>query len=164
MLRNPELIAAIQSGVGSSLWQCQALEDTLIHYMLVGTKVERDAAQTVIDDIFQKYGELTLGQLAAEVKNLPDVPSELQEKLRLVKIERNWLVHQSWSDTLPHANSASPVELTKYLNRIRSLGQDALEVNKLFSKILHERVKKAGVSEEYLRDKTAEIYSRWLAG
>ena len=164
MLRNPELILELQSAVGASLWQCQALEESLIHVLLIGNKVERDSSIDMVEDLFNKYGKRTLGDLASQVESLSDVPDEIKERLRHFKNERNWLAHKSWADTLPYANSFPPTELNSYLTRINKIGDDALELNDLFKEILDERVKRFGVSKKYLEKKTQEIYTRWLAG
>lgn len=163
MVRNPELIFTLQSAVGASIWQCQALEDTLIHCLLVGNKFRRDEKINVVEKMFKKYGELTLGQLTNQINTLTDVPTELKDKLNILKKERNWLVHKSWSDIFTYTNSSPPTELINYLNRIENIHDDALQINKAFSVVLDQRVKKAGVTEEYLEEKTKEIYSRWLA-
>jgi hypothetical protein len=164
MLRNPELILELQSLVGASLWQCQALEETLIHCLLVGNRFDRNEKLNVVEQLLKKHGELTLGQLARQIETLPDVSSELKEKLKLLKVERNWLVHRSWSDSFTHANSFPPTELENYLKRVHEIHDEALKINKLFSRVLEERVRRAGVSGDYLDKKTKEIYSRWLAG
>jgi hypothetical protein len=164
MVRNPELILELQSMVGASVWQCQALEDTLIHCLLVGSKFDRGEKLNVVEQMFKKYGELTLGQLAKQIENLPDVSADLKQRLRLLKKERNWLVHKSWSDTFTYANSYPPTELDNYVNRIGKIHDEALQINKSFSVVLEERVRKAGVSVEYLDKKAEEIYSRWIAG
>jgi hypothetical protein len=132
--------------------------------LLVGNKVDRDSSIDVVEDLFNKYGKKTLGDLASQVENLSDVPVELKEKLKHFKNERNWLAHKSWSDTLPYANSFPPTKLNEFLLRIIKIGDDSLELAKLFADILDERVKKYGVSSEALRMKTEEIYTRWLAG
>jgi hypothetical protein len=164
MLRNPQLISDLHSAVGASLWQCQALENILIHCVLIGAKLHRNEKLDVVEEMFNKYGELTLGQLVIQVQNLVDVPAQVKQKLELFKKERNWLAHKSWLDTVPYANSTPPTELLDYLDRINRIHDDALGLSRLFSEILEQRVRKAGVSKEYLDRKTQELYSRWLAG
>ena len=164
MLRHPDLISLLQSTIGASILQCQALETGLVHCLLVGIKLDRKADSRLIDKMFNDYGELTFGQLANQIDKLSDVPQELKSKLKVLKKERNWLAHRSWSDTLPHVNSTPPDILLQYIQRIDSIGDNALQLSKQFADILDDRVKKAGVSKEYLSKKAEEIYRRWLAG
>lgn len=154
----------IQSAIGASLWQCQALEESLIHIILIGIKLDRDADPKAVDELFNKYGELTMGQLVSQIQNISDVPTEVKKRLKTLKNERNWLAHKSWSDTLPHSNALMPTKLSAYFIRIIRIGDEALELNKMLSEVMDERVQKAGVTKEYIDIKTKEIYSRWLAG
>lgn len=164
MLRNPELISSLQTVVGAALWQCQALEESLIHILLIGIKIDSNSEENVVEEIFKKYGELTLGQLANQIEKVPDVPLDLKQRLTLLKRERNWLAHKSWSDILPHANTYPPKLLNNYLERIVKINDEALSLNNSFADVLDERIIRSGVKKEYLERKTKEIYMRWMKG
>jgi len=164
MLKNPDFISSLQTLVGSTVWQCQALEESLIHILLIGIKIDYNSDKNVVEEIFRKYGELTLGQLVNQVDNISDIPLDIKRRLKLLKRERNWLVHKSWSEILPHANTYPPEKLNFFLKRILKIHDEALALNKLFADILDERVIRSGVPKESLVKKTKEIYKRWLAG
>jgi hypothetical protein len=164
LLRNPELISSLQTVVGAAMWQCQALEESLIHILLIGIKIDNNSNENVVEEIFKKYGELTLGQLANQIQNISDIPLVLKQRLSQLKRERNWLAHKSWSDILPHANSYPPNKLNDYLEKIIKINDEALSLNKLFADVLDERIIKSGVKKEFLERKTKEIYMRWLKG
>ncbi|HOJ06245.1 MAG: hypothetical protein HND40_14705 [Ignavibacteriota bacterium] len=153
MLRNPELISSLQTEVGAALWQCQALEESLVHILLIGIKIDNNSHNNIVEEIFKKYGELTLGQLANQIENISDIPLVLKQRLSQLKRERNWLAHKSWSDILPHANSYPPNKLTDYLERIIKINDEALSLNKSFENVIDERIIKSGVKKESLEKK-----------
>ncbi len=164
MIRNPELVTELQRAVGASIWQCQALESTIVHCLIIGFKLERGADQDTVEKIYSEVGELTLGRLIKQLESVSDIPDEIKSRLKILKDERNWLAHKSRSDTLQHANLIPANKLLNYLDRIIKIGDDALSLNKLLADILEDRVMKAGVSQEYLDKETQRIYTRWLAG
>jgi hypothetical protein len=163
-MRNASLILDLHSAVGASMWQCQALEDTLVNCVVIGHKTERNSPKDLVEKIFGQTQELTLGQLAKQLEGCGDIPVDLMSRLKKFKPERNWLAHKSWLDTLPYANSASTKVLDEFLIRIELIGTEALQLNKAFGDVLEERVLRAGVSKEYLQREASEIYRRWLAG
>jgi hypothetical protein len=164
MLQNPEIILELQSAVGSSLWQCQALESSIVHCLIIGHKVGRDADKDLVEKLYAEHGDFTLGRLIKGLESVLDIPLEIKSKLKLFKDERNWLAHKSWSEILPYANSNPPNKLYDYLGRIIKIGDDALALSKLLADILDERTIKAGLTKEFLEKETQRIYSRWLAG
>ena len=164
MLQNHEIILALQNAVGASIWQCQALESTIVHCLIIGHKLGRDASEDLIVKLYAEEGELTFGRLIKKLESVSDIPNELKSKLKIFKDERNWLAHKSWVDTLQHANSIPANKLLSYLDRIIKIGDDALSLNKLLADILEDRVMEAGVSKEDLDKETQRIYTRWLAG
>ena len=150
--------------VGSSIWQCQALEGSLVDCILIGNKLQRDSPPEIVEAMYLKFQKMTLGSLTKEVSALTDIPEGMKERLRKLTIERNWLAHRSWADILPHANSQSTEILYKFLDRINNAADEALALHKEFEKIVEQRVINSGVTKEFIDKTTEEIYSRWLAG
>lgn len=164
MIRNSELILRIQTQVGAAIWQCQSLEQTLIHIIIIGFKAKEYTNSKFFENLFEDYNKLTFGRLVNNVKSIEDIPDQIKERLMKLVDERNWLAHKSWAEILPYANSDPPTKLYKFLIRLNNIHDDALSLNKILIEIVEERVKKMGVSTKYLEDKTREIYSRWLKG
>ena len=76
-MQNKVFILQLQSAVGYSIWQCQALETTLVYCLLVGNKLQRDAPADLIQRVLEQAqvlaGHSTAYQLSLD-QNTQDIP------------------------------------------------------------------------------------------
>lgn len=154
-------ILDIQSQVGHSLWQIQALEKTLVHFIVLGFKAQRDDKSRA-EDQFTVFNKFTLGRLISDVTKNTDAPDKLKNQLTNFLPKRNWLVHKSWSDHFEHLPVSE--RLSIYSNRILQIGDEALELNKQFANLLEKKMIDAGVSKSQLDQETQKLLSKWFAG
>jgi hypothetical protein len=70
-------ILDIQSQVGHALWQIQALEKTLIHFIVLGFKVSRGADPLKAEEQFSVFDRFTLGRLTSIASSISSLSKEM---------------------------------------------------------------------------------------
>jgi hypothetical protein len=154
-------IIDIQSQVGYSIWQIQALEKTLVHFIILGFRARRDDP-TKAEEQFAVLEKFTLGRLVSDIEAYTDAPDKLKKKLRAFLPKRNWLVHKSWSDHFEHLPVSE--RLAVYSDKILRIGDEALDLNKQFADLLEQKMIAAGVSKSFLDRETQKLLTKWFAG
>jgi hypothetical protein len=162
VLRSPDKILDLFQAIGYSLFQCQALEETIVHCLLIGPKLSRDSDSKIVEDLFKKTGNLTFGQLVSQLSAAEDFPPLILEDLKVLKGERNWLAHRSWKESLPFANQYPPSNLDEIIRRVMTIADEALRLNKLCAEVLEQRTIKSGVSKEELDRIASDLYRKWI--
>jgi hypothetical protein len=153
-------ILDIQSQVGCSLWHIQALEKTLVHFIVLGFKARRDDP-TKGEKQFATFNKFTLGRLILDIEKNTDAPDKLKKKLSDFLHKRNWLVHKSWSDHFEHLPVSE--RLSVYSDRVLRIGEEALEINKQFADLLEQKMVALGVSKSFLDRETQKLLAKWFA-
>ena len=155
-------ILDIQSQVGNALWQIQALEKTLVHFIVLGYKISRDSEPAEAEKKFTIFSGFTLGRLISDIEKNTDVPDKLKNKLSAFRDKRNWLVHRSWSDHFEHLPVSE--RLAVYSDRILRTADEALDLNRQFADILENKLLAAGVSKSFLDRETNRLLNKWFVG
>jgi hypothetical protein len=155
-------ILDIQSQVGHALWQIQALEKTLIHFIVLGFKVSRGTDPLKAEEQFSVFDRFTLGRLISDIEKNTDTPEKLKKRLPSFLPKRNWLVHKSWSDHFQHLPVSE--RLSVYSNKVLQIGDQALELNKQFADLLEQKILAAGVLKSLLDQETNKLLAKWFVG
>lgn len=149
----------MNAGIGYALWQCQALENTLVHYIVLKYRIKRGTPSTVAESAFKSVQKLTLGNLLADIRNQPDAPVSLVDRLTKLLGERNWLVHRCFTENRGVANS--PTRLNALLSRSGAMSDEALSLNKEFAALLEAAVLASGVSKKELDAQAVNLIAGW---
>jgi hypothetical protein len=141
---------------GQTLWQLQALEFALGHYLVLTRIVpgDKDRAYRELDKAF----EFTLGRLVFELRKNVYVRPEIDGILKYFPDERNWFVHRMYR--LHHTDIKDVERFTKLLNRINKLGEEALNLAKEFAVLCEKWCIANGITK---KDINAEIARRLYA-
>jgi hypothetical protein len=158
-LEKIDAVHEMSAGIGYALWQCQALENTLVHYIVLKYRVSRGTPSAAAESEFKSVQRLTLGSLLADIRKQPDAPGPLVDRLAALLAERNWLVHRCFTESRGVANSAK--RLNALLSRCGAMADEALSLTKEFAALLEAAVLASGVSQEELDSKAAELMAKW---
>jgi len=153
----------LNSCIGSAVWQIQALEDTLAHFITVALKVaDRSKAIEEAEKILGDVRGLTLGRLIGEIKSSIKLPEGFEEKLKKFLDERNWLIHRS--RRLHHTDIYHSDRFSSLLERIDELSDEAIQFNHIFADMLEEYVVSKGVAPEFISSQAEKTLEGWISG
>ena len=94
---NSEELEALYSAVGKCIWHIQYLEDVLHTYlaMKVDLRDQAPVSEEKAYEILSKHRRANLGTALGTAEKHNVLPSTLLSDLRIMKEERDWLVHRS---------------------------------------------------------------------
>ncbi len=144
-------------GIGQTLWQLQALEFALGHYLVLTQVVpgDKDEAYHQLDKSFK----LTLGRLVVKLKESVPVHPEIEGRLRYLMDERNWFVHRIYR--LHHTDIHDIQRFTKLLDRIEILGNEAINLAKEFGTLCTQWCLANGVKKEDIDTEIDRLLEKW---
>ncbi len=145
------------SEIGYALWQIQAAEFALVHHIALVLKEPEDLE--AFEHLATKEGKRTLGQLIKELRKHSDLPTDLDDRISAFVDERNWIAHRIFKES--HSDLHSETKASILLQRIEDLGDEALEVAKIFSDATRDWVVASGVSTERLARLERETLGQW---
>lgn len=152
-------VAQLMQSIGHAVWQLQGLEDTLATYIVVRLRESQGVGLDMGADMSAELTRLELGKLIAQLRDAGALPSEILQRLGTLRNERNWLVHRAWREN--HGVVASPARLTRLLQRLATLAEDALALNKYMGAEVTTFVRSAGVTREYIDREADRLRRSW---
>ena len=159
LLKKAELLAAAMERVGHAVWQVQALEDTLAHYVVVRVRGVERIKQDQADVLLASAQKRTMGALITELEKAGVVPDGLNERLRPVLEERNWLVHHARRET--RGMLSKPEVYNTLQIRAEALMDESLALNKSLAAELESFVLTLGVSQEAIDTAAERLMKQW---
>jgi len=160
---NAEDVSLLNSRIGSTVWQIQALEDTLAHFITIALKVtDRSKAINEAEKVLGDVRGLTLGRLIGEIKTSTQLPGGFEDSLKAFLNERNWLIHRIWR--LHHTDIYNTDRFSSLLERIDKLAEEAKRFNHMFADMLEKYVVLKGVSREFIDNEAEKTLENWVNG
>jgi len=160
---NAEDVSLLNSRIGSTVWQIQALEDTLAHFITIALKVtDRSKAMDEAEKVLGDVRGLTLGRLVGEIKTSIQLPEGFEESLKTFLDERNWLIHRIWR--LHHTDIYHADRFSLLLKRIDKLADESKKFNHIFADMLERYVVSKGVSREFIDNEAEKTLKKWVNG
>jgi hypothetical protein len=157
---DPTQLHKVHESIGFALWHIQAFENTLVHYLIMVFKLSPGVASSEAYAIFDQTSKKTLGQLLSELRKYNDITPDLDQRLKRFLDERNWLVHRSRYEN--HTDLYTPVKLEFLFQRLESLTEEALNLNKTFCKLLElYLIDNDIVNKEQIEKKAQEVLNNW---
>ena len=157
--KKAELLAAAMERVGHAVWQVQALEDTLAHYVVIRVRGTDRIKQDEGDTLLASAQKRTMGSLITELERAGVVPDGLNERLRPVLEERNWLVHHARREM--RGMLSKPEVYNTLQIRAEALMDESLALNKSLAAELQSFVRSLGVSQEALDAAAERLMKQW---
>jgi chorismate mutase len=157
---NPDDLYDVYAHIGGAVWQIQAFENTLVHYLALVFKLPPKAAQAEAYSILEQTGKRTLGQLLNELRKYKPLAGQIDKRLKEFLEERNWLIHRSRHET--HTDLYKPAKLAKLLRRFEKLANKALDLNKEFYTFLEAETLKRGMSKSEIERIAEKIHDEWI--
>jgi len=150
----------IEHQVGHTLWMIQALEKTLVHFIVLGTNKFKRTESSLAEERFTVLEKFTMGSLVSDIIKNTEAPPELKERLSLLLQKRNWFVHKSWSDHYEYVST--PVRLAQFFSKLNEISEESVALNERFGELVKKSVVAAGVSEDYIEEETRKILAKWF--
>ena len=69
------------AAIGYAFWQLQALEHSLVHYLVLRFWLKERGAAEELEREFRIVKKMTVGNLLADLRDRTEVPEELRERL-----------------------------------------------------------------------------------
>lgn len=152
-------VGQLMQSIGYAVWQLQGLEDTLATYIVVRLRESQGVGLDKGADLTAELTRLELGKLIAQLRDADILPAVLLQRLGTLRNERNWLVHRAWREN--HGVVASPERLTRLVQRLATLAEDALALNKHMAAEVETFVRSAGVTREYIDREADRLRHSW---
>jgi hypothetical protein len=159
-LEKIDAVHKMSASIGYALWQCQALENTLVHYIVLKYRVQRGVSPVEAETAFNSVRRLTLGNLLADIRNQPDAPAPLVRRLVGLLKERNWLAHKCFSENQGVIHSTK--RLAALMDRCEGMANEALSLNKEFASLLEAAVLANGVRKEEIDSQATKLIASWI--
>ena len=157
---NPNDLVELCHSVGFSLLQIQSFEYNIEIYLALVHKLEPKMAREEAENIFDKCGKMTLGQLFREIESEEELPEELHNRIHNFIKERNWLVHKCRKENQANLYNSEKFPFT--LKRIEKVAEESLLLSKYFDKKAEEYLLNNGImTKEELDHNTQVILDSW---
>jgi hypothetical protein len=148
------------SEVGHVVWQIQVLEGVLGSYLVLVHKASAASARADVEAMFVKTGKQTLGTLLKAIRDTGGI-APLVPRLEKFVDERNWLVHRSrHEDRRALYSEAARVAL---IERITTLGNEALSLMTLFQQAIEDHLVARGMSKAEIDWRADQLRWEWTA-
>lgn len=153
------LLAELQSELGRAVWQTQALEDTLAHLIAIALDLPAGASLDEAEQVLKNVRKQMLGRLLRRVREVIHFDDSFEPFINRFLDERNWLIHRSWR--MSHGILLKPNEYRTLRIRVRRVGDEALELNRLFAGLIESWARERGVDEQRVKDLEEEFLNVW---
>jgi len=137
-----EKLIQLQSNIGKAMWHIQALEDTLAHLISMVLNIPQNASVEEAEAILNNTRKKTLGKLIKETSKVIHFAKDFEPTMTTFVDDRNWLVHRCWRENRDILSDDKDNEFRAINIRINGLSSEALKLNKLFSGITTDWVKR----------------------
>ena len=161
LLDRADRLHAITQRVGFALWQLQELEAVAATYFVLATQAHQGMGLEAGNALEKEAKKKTFGNTIRRMKASGLLGEELGSRFENLLSERNWLVHNSRSDSrnaIHHDTVAS-----RAISRIEWIAEEArLLLNEVGANV-DIFVKGAGVSEQFIARTTEALLQEWHA-
>ena len=160
-LDDADRLTLVTQRVGFALWQIQELEAVAAQFFVLVTQATpgmgADAGNLLID----KAERNTFGATVSRIAKAGLLDADLEERLRALLSERNWLVHRSRRDS----RNAVRVEAAarKLVFRLHAMAEESNAILKCIGELAEQHVLSIGVPTERIDEIAARLLDEWHA-
>lgn len=158
-LKRADRLFIITQRIGYALWQLQELEGACAtHYVLMeeATFGMGEEAGTALE---AKAMRKTFGSTIHKMTKSGLLTSNVESRFTNLLSERNWLVHRSRADSRNAIHHETKMDAL--LERLELITSESLSLLNHIGTLNEDYGKKYGVSDKYLKHKSAEILEQW---
>lgn len=152
-------LSTLMQAVGFAVWQLQELETTAITFAVIRLRASRGMGEVAGRALLEKGERRTLGHVLQELRARGLIDGAVDEDLRDVLDQRNWLVHRARRETRGVLTDDS--RLSDLLARLDSLADRTLALQKVLASEIDAYVLSSGVKKKTVERETEEVAKRW---
>jgi hypothetical protein len=160
-LEKADRLNAITQRIGFALWQIQELEGVSAQYFVLVAQAQEGMGLAAGNALMEKAKNKTFGATIHQIAKGGLLSPELENRFIKLLSNRNWLVHRSRSDSRSAINS--DLEMQQLVVRLDNMAAESLSLLREIGALSEAYVKKHGVTEEYINEKTKELLEQWHA-
>lgn len=158
-LADTERLDHISQRVGFALWQLQELEGVAATYLVLVARATQGMGAVQGGALLEKALSQTFGLTVKGLIEADKMPANLNDPVKHLLAERNWLVHRS------RASSRSAVrneaDCNALITRIDAISGNALHLMREFGALTESFVKARGVTAETIDAEAVKILKQW---
>jgi uncharacterized protein YutE (UPF0331/DUF86 family) len=154
-----ERLASLMQSVGFSLWQLQELEGTVATYLVVRVQARRGTGVSHGNSLLKQAEGRTLGALLKDLAKSGVIEDRLSSDLREMLEERNWLVHRARREN--RGVLSNNKLLAELVNRLQSIAERSLAIQKSLAADLEHYVLDAGVGRTGIEREADRLIHEW---
>lgn len=158
-LEKANRLSAITQQVGFSLWRLQELEGVCATYYVLVVEAEIGMGEEAGNKLEENAKKETFGNTIRELVKAGLLTEEVEKRFRKLLSERNWLVHSSRASSRSATHSDSHMQAL--FERLKKISEEALSLLKHVGALTEVYVKRHGVSEKFIDEKSKEILEQW---
>jgi hypothetical protein len=158
-LADAERLNFISQRVGYALWQLQELEGIAATYLVLVARTTQGMGAVEGNALLGKALSQTFGVTVRDLTKAGKMPTELDEPVKRLLAERNWLVHGS------RASSRSAVrneaDCSALIARVDAISTSALHLIREFGSLAESFFRTSNVPDETIDAETAKLLKKW---
>lgn len=152
-------LAALMQSVGFAVWQLQELETTAITFAVIRLRATRGMGEVAGRALLEKGERRTLGHVLQELRAQGLIAGPVDDDLRDVLNQRNWLVHRARRETRGVLTDDS--RLSDLLVHLDTLADRAVSLQKMLAHEIETYVFSSGVDRETVEREAEEVARQW---
>ena len=154
-----ERLSEITQRVGFTLWQLQEMEGVAATYFVLLAEAKRRMGTEAGKILVAKAQGKTFGATIRQLQAAGLLSGELEQRLRKLLTERNWLVHSSRVDSRAAVYSDS--EFGALLIRLDKIAEETLSLLREIGALAEKHVLAHGVSRQQIDLGAATLLRKW---
>jgi hypothetical protein len=136
---------ALYNAIGKAVWHLQYTEGALQTFLTVKIDIQKPGvvSQEQADTLHAKHQRATLGTSLGIAEKHSALDQTLLQRIRILKEERDWLVHRAVRERGEHFNS--PEEQARILERLGAFAIEAISLQFAISQELELYLRGCGM-------------------
>jgi len=132
--------------IGSALWVLQKLESQAAIYYLIRIKAKTGMGFEKGTELLIKHNKKTFGTTLRALGSSDVLPKDLQDKLKNILFERNWLAHES--SVQGYVAIDTEIGTIEFVQRIENIKFEGLSLMKSLLELTTDHVEGLGLTQE----------------
>jgi len=152
-------LSSLMQAVGFAVWQLQELETTAVTFAVIRLRATPGMGEDAGRALLEKGERRTLGNVIQELRARGLVSGDVNDDLRDVLNQRNWLVHRARRET--RGVLADRARLTDLLTKLEMLSGRAVALQKVLAGEVEAYVVSTGVAQQTVEREAEALAKQW---
>ncbi|MBU4263921.1 MAG: hypothetical protein KKC76_18855 [Proteobacteria bacterium] len=149
----------ITQRIGFAIWQIQELEGVSAQYFVLLGQAKKGMGEAAGNDLVKKAKKNTFGRTIKDIRKKGLLNKDLGGRFLRLLSERNWLVHQSRTESRDAVHS--DIAMQRLISRIDAMADESLALLKEIGSLSIAHMNKHGVNEESIYKRAEALLNQW---